>query len=145
MSEQKPSHEVQGIVRRAPRQDCVEAQIWGRGPKHVCSIEGPQEHSGLHHSQMEEAKLTNRGSRALVREVTNNPMVILTELQCSSMEMGEPSRWTTISAALHQSGFYGRVTRRKPLFSKEHMTARLVLAERHIKDSQTMRSKDSLV
>jgi hypothetical protein len=35
MSAQKPSHEVEGIVRRAPRQDCVEAQI--------CSIEGPQE------------------------------------------------------------------------------------------------------
>jgi hypothetical protein len=29
MSEQKPSHEVEGIVRRALRQDCVEAQIWG--------------------------------------------------------------------------------------------------------------------
>ena len=27
------SHEVQGIVRRAPRQDCVAAQIWGRVPK----------------------------------------------------------------------------------------------------------------
>jgi hypothetical protein len=30
MSEHKPSHEVEGIVRRAQRQDCVEAQIWGR-------------------------------------------------------------------------------------------------------------------
>jgi hypothetical protein len=30
MSEQKPSHEVKGIVHRALRQDCVEAQIWGR-------------------------------------------------------------------------------------------------------------------
>jgi hypothetical protein len=30
MSEQKSSHEVEGIVRRAPRQDCVKAQIWGR-------------------------------------------------------------------------------------------------------------------
>ena len=29
---------------------CVEAQIWGRVPKNVCSIEGPQKHSGLHHS-----------------------------------------------------------------------------------------------
>jgi hypothetical protein len=28
MSEQKPIHEVKGIVHRAPRQDCVEAQIW---------------------------------------------------------------------------------------------------------------------
>ena len=50
ISEQKQSHEVEGIVRRAPRQDCVEAQIWGRVPKHFCSIEGLQEHCGLHHS-----------------------------------------------------------------------------------------------
>ena len=33
MSEQKLSHEVEGIVRRAPRQYCVAAQIWGREPK----------------------------------------------------------------------------------------------------------------
>ena len=38
--------------------------------------------------------------RALVREVTTNPMVTLIELQSSSVEMGEPSRRTTISAAL---------------------------------------------
>uniref|UniRef100_A0A8C8ML55 Guanylate cyclase n=1 Tax=Oncorhynchus tshawytscha TaxID=74940 RepID=A0A8C8ML55_ONCTS len=31
-------------------QDCVKAQIWGRVPKHFCSIEVLQEHSGLHHS-----------------------------------------------------------------------------------------------
>ena len=49
-SEQKPRHDVEGIVRRPPRQDCVEAQIWRRVPKHFCSIEGPQEHSGLQHS-----------------------------------------------------------------------------------------------
>ena len=54
------------------------------------------------------AKLSNRGRRALVREVTKNPMVTLTELQSSSVEMGEPSRRTTIFAALHQSGLYGR-------------------------------------
>jgi hypothetical protein len=41
------------------------------------------------------AKLSNRGRRALVREVTMNPMVTLTELQSSSVEMGEPSRRTT--------------------------------------------------
>ncbi|XP_071195503.1 phosphatidylinositol-binding clathrin assembly protein-like isoform X7 [Salvelinus alpinus] len=41
-------HEVEGIVRRAPRQDCVEAQIWGRVPKHFCSFKGPQEYCGLH-------------------------------------------------------------------------------------------------
>ena len=49
------------------------------------------------------SKLSNRGRRALVREVTKNPMVTLTELQHSSVERGEPSRRTTISAAIHHS------------------------------------------
>ena len=71
------------------------------------------------------AKLKNWGGRALVREVTKNPMVNLTELQTSSVEMGEPYRMTTISAALHQSGLYGRVARRKPLLIKRLMKVRL--------------------
>jgi hypothetical protein len=79
------------------------------------------------------AKLSILLRRALVREVTKNPMVTLTELYSSSVEMGESSRRTTISAALHQSGLYGRVTRRKPLLSKRRMTARLEFAERHLK------------
>jgi transposase len=33
----------------------------------------------------------------------------LTELQSSPVDIGEPSRRTTISAALHQSGLYGSV------------------------------------
>ena len=61
----------------------------------------------------------------MVREVTKILIVTLTELQSSSVEMGEPSRRTTILAALNQSGLYGRVARRKPLLSKRHMTARL--------------------
>jgi hypothetical protein len=52
------------------------------------------------------AKLNNRGRRALAREMTKNPMVTLTEFQSSSVEMGEPSRRTTISAALHQSDLF---------------------------------------
>ena len=59
MSEQKPSHELEGIVREAQRQDCVEAQIWGRVPKNACTIDtvkqrlnktnkkGPQEHQAF--------------------------------------------------------------------------------------------------
>ena len=43
------------------------------------------------------------GGRTLVREVTKNPMITLPELQSSSVEMGEPSSRTNISAALHQS------------------------------------------
>ena len=79
------------------------------------------------------AKLNNLGRRALVREATKNPMVTLTKLQSSSLEMGETSRRTTISAALHQSGLYGRVARQKPLLSKRHMTAHLEFAKRHLK------------
>ncbi|KAG2469659.1 TC1A transposase, partial [Polypterus senegalus] len=87
------------------------------------------------------SKLSNRGRRALVREVTKNPLVTLSELQRSSVERGEPSRRTTVSAAIHQSGLYGRVVRQKPLLSKRHMAARLEFAKRHLKDSQTMRNK----
>ena len=57
------------------------------------------------------------------------------------MEMGEPSRRTNISAALHQSGHYGRVARQKPLFSKRHMEGHLEFYKRPLKDSQTMRNK----
>ena len=87
------------------------------------------------------SKLSDRGRRALVREVTKNPMVTLSELQRSSVERGEPSRRTTISAAIHQSGLYGKMARRKPLLSKKHMAACLEFAKMHLKDSQTMRNK----
>jgi hypothetical protein len=55
--------------------------------------------------------------------------------------MGKPSRKTTISAALHQSGLYGRVARWKLLLSKRHMTACSEFAKRYLKDSQTMRNR----
>ena len=69
----------------------------------------------------------------MVMEVTKNLMVPLTELQNSNVEMDESSRRTPISAAHHQSGLYGRVTRWKPLLSKRHMTANLEFAKRHLK------------
>ena len=90
------------------------------------------------------AKLRIQGRRALVREVTKNLMVTLTELQSSSVEMGEPSRSTTISATLHQSGLYGRVARRNPLLSKRHMTARLEFAKRHLRTLWSIETKIEL-
>jgi hypothetical protein len=42
MSEQKPSHEVEGIVCRAPKQDCVEAQIWGRNQNLSAALKVPK-------------------------------------------------------------------------------------------------------
>ena len=77
----------------------------------------------------------------MVKEMTKNTMVTLTELQISSVEMVELSRRITISAALHQSGLYGRVARRTPLLSKRHMTDSLEFAKRNLKDFQTMRNK----
>jgi hypothetical protein len=68
-------------------------------------------------------------------------MFTLTELQSFSVEMGEPSKRTTINAALHQSGLCGTVARWKPLLCKRHMTARLEFAKRNLKDSQTIRNK----
>jgi hypothetical protein len=81
-------------------------------------------------------KLSNRRRR--------NLMVTQTELQSSSMVMGEHSRRTTTFAALHQSGLFDRVARRKPLLSERHMTARLEFAKRHLKDSDNEK-QDSLV
>ena len=75
------------------------------------------------------AKLSNRGRRALVREVKKNPKITVAELQRCSREMGESSTKSTITAALHQSGLYGRVARRKPLLSARHMKARIEFAK----------------
>uniref|UniRef100_A0A7N9AQB8 Transposase n=1 Tax=Mastacembelus armatus TaxID=205130 RepID=A0A7N9AQB8_9TELE len=86
-------------------------------------------------------KLSNRGRRALVREVKKNPKITVAELQRCSREMGESSTKSTITAALHQSGLYGRVARRKPLLSARHKKACIEFAKKHMKDSQTMRNK----
>ena len=118
MSESEPSREVKRIVRRPPRQYCVKTQIWGRIQEPFRSIESAQEHSSLHHSQMEEiwnhqvfldlASLREIGGRALVRQVTKNPIGIGNEIQSSFVEMGEgqPSvqRSTNQSFMLELSG-----------------------------------------
>jgi hypothetical protein len=42
MSGQKPSHEVEGIVRRAERKDCVEAQIWEEYQRMSATLKVPK-------------------------------------------------------------------------------------------------------
>ncbi|KAL0194239.1 hypothetical protein M9458_012535 [Cirrhinus mrigala] len=79
------------------------------------------------------AKLSYRGRRASVREVKKNTKITVAELQRCSREMGESCRKSTITAALHQSGLYGRVARRKPLLSARRMKARM--------DSKMVRNK----
>ncbi len=80
------------------------------------------------------AKLSYRGRRALVREVKKTPKITVAELQRCIREMGESCRKSTITAALHQSGLYGRVARRKPLLSARHM-------KKHLKDSKMVTNK----
>ncbi len=87
------------------------------------------------------AKLSYRGRRALVREVKKNPKITVAELQRCSREMGESCRMSTINAALHQSGLYGRVARRKPLLSARHMKACMEFAKKHLKDSKMVTNK----
>ena len=84
MSERKPSYVVKGIVRRALKQDCVEAQIWGSVAKNILDISAALKvpkntvtSSFLHGRSLEPptlflelAKLSNQRRRALVREVT---------------------------------------------------------------------------
>ena len=88
-------------------------------------------------------KVSKWARRTLVREVTKNPITTLTELQNSLAEMGEPAGRSTISAAIHKSRLYWRVTRRKPLLRKRHMTACLELVKRHVKDWEH-EAKDSV-
>ena len=118
MSEQKPSHEVEGIVRRDQTGLCrgtdLRYQHFSaalKAPKNiVASIILKLKKFGTTKTLPRAgrpAKLSNRGRRALVREVTKNRMVTLTELHSSSVEMEEPSRRATISAALHQSDLCG--------------------------------------
>ncbi|KAL0147737.1 hypothetical protein M9458_056976, partial [Cirrhinus mrigala] len=87
------------------------------------------------------AKLSYQGRRALVREVKKNPKITVAELQRCIREIGESCRKSTITAALHQSGLYGRVARRKPLLSARHMKARMQFAKKHLKDSKMVRNK----
>ncbi len=76
-----------------------------------------------------------------MREVKKNPKITVEELQRCIREMGESCRKSTITAALHQSGLYGRVGRRKPLLSARHMKARMEFAKKHLKDSKMVTNK----
>jgi hypothetical protein len=84
----------------------------GKGTKNVCSIEGLKntvasiilkwKKFGTTKTLLRAgrlAKQSNQGGRALIREVTKNPIVTLTEFLCGD---GRPSKRKTISAVLHQ-------------------------------------------
>ncbi|KAL0190899.1 hypothetical protein M9458_013597, partial [Cirrhinus mrigala] len=127
-------------------QNCGKAQIWPRLQKISAALKVPKSTVASIILKWKTfgttrtlpragrpAKLSYRGRRALVREVKKNPKITVAELQRCSREMGESCRKSTITAALHQLGLYGRVARRKPLLSARHMKARM--------DSKMVRNK----
>jgi hypothetical protein len=101
------SYEVEGIVHRAQRQKCARHRS-GEGYQNIsAALKVPKNTEASIILKWKKfgttkaflragcpAKLSNRGQRALFREVIKKPMVTLTELPSSSMEMGEPSRRT---------------------------------------------------
>ncbi len=76
-----------------------------------------------------------------MREVKKNPKITVAELQRCIREMGESCRKSTITAALHQSGLYGRVAQRKPLLSARHMKSCMEFAKKHLKDYKMVTNK----
>ena len=60
------------------------------------------------------AKFSHQGRKTLVREVMKNP-----KLQRACVETEDTPRRITMTKALHQSGLYGRVARKKPLLIDE--------------------------
>ena len=97
MSEQKPSHEVEVIVRDR----MVSRHRSGEGYQRISAVLNVPKNTvasiilkwkkfgttkTLQRAGLP-AKLSNRGRSALVREVTKYPMVTLTKLQSSSVEM----------------------------------------------------------
>ncbi len=141
------NHEVKGTAWRAQRQNCGKAQIWLRLQKNSAALKVPKSTVASIILKWKTfgttrtlpragrpAKLSYRGRRALVREVKKNPKITVAELQRCIREMGESCRKSTITAALHQSGLYGRVARRKPLLSARHM-------KKHLKDSKMVTNK----
>ena len=68
------------------------------------------------------SKLDDQAKRRLMREATKRPEATLKELQVFMAKTGHCVHVTTISQALHESGLYGRVARRKPLLEKKQPT-----------------------
>ena len=80
------------------------------------------------------SKLSAQTRRRLVREATERPTITLKELQSSVAGSGVMVHQSTISRALHNTGLYGRVARKKPLLKKYHLKARLEFARKHESD-----------
>ncbi len=87
------------------------------------------------------AKLSYRGRRALVREVKKNPKITVAELQRCIREMGESCRKSTITAALHQSGFMAEWPDGSLSSVQDTWKPAWSLLKKHLKDSKMVTNK----
>ena len=146
----KTMPDVEGIVCRAPRQDCVEAQIWGRVPKK----------ESMQHWRCP----TTQWPPSFLNGWSLEPPRLFLELAARpNWAIGGEGPWsgrwpktrrslwqgsrvllwrrTTISAALHQSDLHGRVARQKPLLNKKGTRQPTGVCQEAHKRTQTMRNK----
>lgn len=109
-SEHKPNHEVKGFVYRLARQDCLELLIWERVQKILlCCFESSNEQNDLRHPISRRRTLliwaiVGEGPESWSWPRTRWPFCQSSRVP---LERGEPSKRTTIPAAIHQSGLYG--------------------------------------
>ena len=99
---------------------CIEGFQWAQWPCIILKWKDVWNNQDSSKSWFARPNWAIKGRRALVRDMTKNLIVTLAELQRYCVEMGETSRRTTIISTHHKSGLYGRVARRKFLFSKRH-------------------------
>ena len=87
------------------------------------------------------SKLDDQARRRLIREATKRPMANLKERHAFMAKTGHCVHLITISQALHKSGMYGRVAKRKQLLKKAHLASCLMCAKNHSRDSEVMWQK----
>ena len=138
MSLQKPSHEVEGIVRRAQRQDCVEGQIWGRVPKNVCTVASiilKWKRFGTTKTLPRAGrpvKLSNRGRRSGRWLRTRYSLWQHYKVLCEDGRTFQKDNHLCSTPPIRHLWYSGQT---------EATTARMEFAKRHLKDSQTMKNK----
>ncbi|KAK6481842.1 Na(+)/H(+) exchange regulatory cofactor NHE-RF2-like [Huso huso] len=129
------------FIRKVEANSPAEAAGMHAGDR-VVEVNGVNVEKETHH-QVRLHSSAPKTRRRLVREATERPTITLKELQSSVAGSGVMVHQSTISRALHNTGLYGRVTRKKPLLKKYHLKAHLEFARKHESDPAAMWEKES--